>query len=255
MRQSARASARIGLWILASFLAGALVGMLLMAGFRGGTLFDRASQDATLLDKARSVDSARTIDRATTVDSAKPIESAKPADSAKIADVQSPQSAVPTASLSPPPDMDDAIDDLRDRDLLVPVRGVTREMLRDSFKEARDKIREHEAVDILAPRRTPVVAVEDGTIAKFFTSERGGITIYQFDPKQTYAYYYAHLDSYASGLSEGDRVTRGQTIGYVGTTGNAPENTPHLHFQIFVLTDQKQWWKGTAVNPYDVWKK
>jgi murein DD-endopeptidase MepM/ murein hydrolase activator NlpD len=207
------------------------------------------------------VDSARAVDRATAVDSPKPIESAKPIEStkpvegARLADPHSPQSPTPAASISPPPDVDDAIDDLRDRKLLVPVQGVTRDMLRDSFKEARDRIREHEAVDILAPRRTAVLAVEDGTIAKFFTSVRGGITIYQFDPSQTYAYYYAHLDSYAPRLSEGDRVTRGQTIGYVGTSGNAPENTPHLHFQIFVLTDQKQWWKGTAINPYDVWRK
>ena len=249
MRRSARSSARLGLWVLASFLAGALIGMLLMAGFLGGTLFDRAPREAALLDNAQSVDSARTIDRATTVDNAKPVESAR------IAGVQSPQLPPPAAAPARPPDVGDAIDELRDRDLLVPVQGVTRGMLRDSFKEARDKIREHEAVDILAPRRTPVLAVEDGTIAKFFTSVRGGITVYQFDPSQTYAYYYAHLDGYAPSLSEGDRVKRGQTIGYVGTTGNAPETTPHLHFQIFVLTDQKQWWKGTAVNPYDVWKK
>ncbi len=249
MTRAARASARFGLWMLASFLAGALAGMLLMVGFRGGTLFDRAASSGTRLDTATSVESARAIDRATSVGHAKPIERAA------IADIKSPQAAVPAAPATPPPDEDDAIDELRDRHLLIPVQGITREMLRDSFKEAREKIREHEAVDILAPRRTPVLAVEDGSIVKFFTSVRGGITLYQFDPSQTYAYYYAHLDSYASGLAEGDQVKRGQTIGYVGTTGNAPETTPHLHFQIFLLTEQKQWWKGTALNPYEVWKK
>ena len=127
-------------------------------------------------------------------------------------------------------------------------------MLRDSFAETRAKDREHEAIDILAPRRTPVLAVDAGTIVKFFTSVRGGLTIYQFDESQTYAYYYAHLDGSAPGLTEGAHVKRGDTIGYVGTSGNAPPNTPHLHFQIFVLTDQKQWWKGTPINPYDVWK-
>ena len=231
MKRSARSAARIGLWIVLSFFAGTLCGMLLMTGFRGSSVFDRPAPTAPLVEKAAAIASA-------------------PVDGAVA--TQPPASVRPRVS---PPDLDDAIDDLRDRKLLVPVQGITRDMLRDSFSEARDKIREHEAVDILAPRRTPVLAVEDGTIVKFFTSVRGGITIYQFDPSQTYAYYYAHLDGYAPGLAEGDRVTRGQAIGYVGTTGNAPENTPHLHFQIFVLTDQKEWWKGTAVNPYDVWKK
>jgi murein DD-endopeptidase MepM/ murein hydrolase activator NlpD len=149
----------------------------------------------------------------------------------------------------------DAVKDLRARDLLVPVDGVSRDDLRDSFEETRDRVREHEAVDILAPRGTAVRAVEDGTIVKFFTSVRGGLTIYQFDPSERYAYYYAHLDRYASGLAERDHVRRGQVIGYVGTTGNAPPNTPHLHFSIFLLTEARHWWQGTPVNPYDVWKK
>jgi murein DD-endopeptidase MepM/ murein hydrolase activator NlpD len=125
----------------------------------------------------------------------------------------------------------------------------------NSFEEARDRVREHEAIDILAPRGTPVLAVEAGTIEKFFTSVRGGLTIYQFDPTRTYCYYYAHLDRYRAGLKEGDRVERGQIIGYVGTSGNAPESTPHLHFAVLLLTDRKQWWDGTAINPYDVWQR
>ena len=105
---------------------------------------------------------------------------------------------------------------------------------------------------MLAPRNTPVLAVEDGTVAKLFLSKAGGLTIYQFDPTSTYAYYYAHLERYEAGLSEGDRVKRGQRIGFVGTSGNAPPNTPHLHFAIFVLTDKKRWWDGRAVDPYVV---
>jgi murein DD-endopeptidase MepM/ murein hydrolase activator NlpD len=163
--------------------------------------------------------------------------------------------AAPPAATDARPSLEDAIEELRDRDLKVPVQGVSQEMLRDSFDEARDRIREHEAIDILAPRRTPVLAVDDGTVVKFFTSVRGGLTIYQFDESQTFCYYYAHLEGYASGLSEGARVKRGETIGYVGTSGNAPENTPHLHFAIFLLTDKKQWWQGTAINPFEVWKK
>ena len=141
--------------------------------------------------------------------------------------------------------------ELTDRHLAFPVQGVSRDKLVDSFHDAREG-HEHEAVDILAPRNTPVVAVEDGTIAKLFLSKAGGNTIYQFDPSGEYCYYYAHLERYADGLKDGDRVSRGQVIGYVGTSGNAPKNTPHLHFAIFRLTPEKHWWEGTAIDPYDV---
>jgi len=148
---------------------------------------------------------------------------------------------------------DDPIADLQRRNLLIPVAGMTPRSLQNSFTDARERTREHEALDISAPRGTPVLAVEAGTIEKFFTSVRGGLTIYEFDPSRTYAYYYAHLDRYQSGLNEHDRVARGQVIGFVGTTGNAPKNAPHLHFAIFLLTEKKQWWHGTALNPFDVW--
>ena len=141
---------------------------------------------------------------------------------------------------------------LRDRQLALPVQGAKREDLRSMFDEQRGSSRRHEAIDMLAPRRTPVVAVEDGTIARLFLSEAGGITVYQFDPTTTYVYYYAHLDAYADGLKEGDRVKRGDLLGYVGTTGNAPKDTPHLHFAIFQMTDKKQWWQGTPIDPYKV---
>ena len=65
-------------------------------------------------------------------------------------------------------------------------------------------------------------------------------------------YYYAHLDGYASGVSEGKLVKRGEVIGYVGTTGNAPANSPHLHFAIAILPPTKEWWKGEAINPYPI---
>ena len=99
-----------------------------------------------------------------------------------------------------------------------------------------------------------MLAVDDGTIAKLFLSKPGGITIYQFDPTDTYAYYYAHLSRYAKGLEEHEAVERGQVIGYVGTTGNAPPETPHLHFAIFRLTEQKRWWEGTPIDPFDVFR-
>lgn len=141
--------------------------------------------------------------------------------------------------------------ELANRHLTFPVQGVSRDTLVDSFHQAREG-HEHEAVDILAPRNTPVVAVEDGTIAKLFLSKAGGNTIYQFDPSTEYCYYYAHLERYADGLKDGDHVSRGQVIGYVGTSGNAPKNTPHLHFAIFQLTPEKHWWEGTAIDPYSL---
>ena len=132
--------------------------------------------------------------------------------------------------------------------------GVDPDKLVRSYHDARNGGREHEALDILAPRGTPVVAVEDGTIAKLFNSKAGGITLYQFDPGKEYAYYYAHLDRYADGIKEGDRLRRGQVIGFVGTTGNAPKDTPHLHFAVFRLTADKHWWEGTPIDPYDILK-
>jgi murein DD-endopeptidase MepM/ murein hydrolase activator NlpD len=139
---------------------------------------------------------------------------------------------------------------LRSRHLLIPVAGVERGALASTFSDARGSGRVHEALDVLAPRGTPVVATEAGTIVKLFQSVRGGITIYQFDPTGSFCYYYAHLDAYAPGLSQGDLVERGDTIGYVGTTGNAPPQTPHLHFAIFRLGPERNWWEGTPIDPY-----
>jgi murein DD-endopeptidase MepM/ murein hydrolase activator NlpD len=148
----------------------------------------------------------------------------------------------------------DPLSVLRDRNLLVPVPGVERKTLRGSFSEKRGSSRMHEAIDILAPRHTPVRAVEDGRVARLFFSRDGGITVYQFDPSEQYVYYYAHLERYAANLREGDTVKRGQVIGYVGTSGNAPPGTPHLHFAIFKMTDAKRWWEGAPLDPYQVLK-
>lgn len=134
------------------------------------------------------------------------------------------------------------------RPLIVPVAGVAPSELADMFDEARGG-RRHEAIDILAPRGTKVFAVDDGTVAKLFTSKPGGLTVYQFDPQGRLAYYYAHLDRYAEGLQEGMTLRRGDLLGYVGTSGNAG-NTPHLHFAVFRLGPQRRWWEGDAVNPY-----
>ena len=137
-------------------------------------------------------------------------------------------------------------------DIAIPVASFTREQLVSNFGVPRGGGRTHGAIDILAPRGTPVVASVDGKIEKLFTSAGGGLTIYLFDEEQEWIYYYAHLDRYATGLEEGEKVERGRVIGYVGTTGNAPPNTPHLHFGIERLSATREWWKGTPIDPYPV---
>jgi len=137
--------------------------------------------------------------------------------------------------------------------LRVPIDGVEIESLKGGFLERRGS-RPHEAVDILSPRNTPILAVDNGTIAKLFDSKAGGHTIYQFDATGRLAYYYAHLEKYAEGLHDGQVVKQGDVLGYVGTSGNAPPNTPHLHFAVFELDDSGRWWKGKALDPYAVFK-
>ena len=133
--------------------------------------------------------------------------------------------------------------------LTVPVAGVTKQNLRNTYIEAREG-RPHEALDIAAPRGARVVAAGDGRIVKLFNSRAGGLTVYQFDPSARFAYYYAHLDRYAQGLAEGMMLKRGDAIGAVGSTGNARDDSPHLHFAIFRLGPDKQWWKGAPINPF-----
>ena len=138
--------------------------------------------------------------------------------------------------------------------LLFPVRGFENAPLRDTFAERRG-VRRHQALDIMAPRGTPVVAVDDGKVAKLLRNPIGGVTLYQFDRDESRVFYYAHLDSYAQGVSEGLAVRRGDILGFVGSTGNAPEHAPHLHFAIHELADgDKSWWRGTPVNPYPLLK-
>jgi murein DD-endopeptidase MepM/ murein hydrolase activator NlpD len=135
--------------------------------------------------------------------------------------------------------------------IVIPVVGARREDLRDMFRERRGS-REHQAIDIAAPRGTPVLAAIDGPVAKLFLSRPGGMTVYQYDPSKSFIYYYAHLDGYAPGLVEGQMLRRGDVIGYVGTSGNSPPNAPHLHFSIERVTEPGKWWKSEAVDPYPI---
>jgi murein DD-endopeptidase MepM/ murein hydrolase activator NlpD len=146
-----------------------------------------------------------------------------------------------------------AVAQLRAMHLRVPLDGFAPEKMNGSYYEKRGG-EMHEAVDMLAPRNTPIHAVSDGTIAKLFHSRFGGTTIYQFDPQQRFVFYYAHLEKYADGLKEKQSVHRGDIIGFVGTSGNAPPNTPHLHLSISELGKEKRWWVAAPVDPYEVFR-
>jgi peptidoglycan LD-endopeptidase LytH len=169
-----------------------------------------------------------------------------------------PESGGPPTSSWPhdgTPVLKDDYDDLMQQRLTLPIPGLRSADIQDTYDQGRANGKPHEATDILAPRGTPVVAIVDGTIQKLFTSVPGGLTIYEFDPQDVYCYYYAHLDHYAEGIREGMQVKRGTIIGYVGTTGNAPANTPHLHLAIFKLGPEKRWWHGEPINPYPILKR
>lgn len=134
--------------------------------------------------------------------------------------------------------------------LALPLPNLQPAQLVDTYEQARGSDRRHDAIDILAPAGTPVLAVTDGHVEKLFSSEQGGLTLYQFEPSGRYVYYYAHLQGYAPGVVEGKALKRGELIGYVGSTGNANPAAPHLHFAISVLGPERKWWKATPVNPY-----
>ena len=134
--------------------------------------------------------------------------------------------------------------------LLIPVAGVKPSDLRDTYNDARSEGRTHNAIDIIAPRGTPVVACADGRIVKLFNSEKGGITIYQLSADERMLYYYAHLERYADGLREQTYARRGELLGYVGDTGNAVPGNYHLHFEVSAVADPTRYWESVSLNPY-----
>jgi murein DD-endopeptidase MepM/ murein hydrolase activator NlpD len=175
---------------------------------------------------------------------------------ASIADRDRPAPAVrppplPRVAQAPAPRAPTPGELLAQRELAVPVQGVPRNRLQDTFTDSRSRGRQHKAIDIMAPWGTPVVAADDGRIAKISRNRGGGLSLYQVDGSGRFVFYYAHLAGYADGLQEGQPLKRGDLIGYVGTTGNAPESAPHLHFAVMILKGEKRWWGGEAVNPYD----
>ncbi|HEX2543576.1 MAG TPA: M23 family metallopeptidase [Ramlibacter sp.] len=155
-----------------------------------------------------------------------------------------PGKAVPVPAATPQETL------LASRRLAVPVEGVKASQLRDTFHDKRSRGRAHEAIDIMAPWGRPVLAADDGTIARITSNRGGGLTLYQLDASGKLVYYYAHLGGYADGLKEGQKVRRGEVIAYVGATGNAPATAPHLHFAVLLLSGEKKWWGGEALNPY-----
>jgi len=163
-------------------------------------------------------------------------------------DTSPPPTSFPATTSSPTPLVSPA-------GLIIPVAGVRADQLLDTFSAARSEGRVHDAIDIPAPRGTPVLAVANGRTLKLFQSERGGTTIYQLSSDEKFIYYYAHLDSYAAGLSEGQTVTQGETIAYVGDSGNAGAGNYHLHFSIAITSNPKRWWEGVNINPYPLLRK
>jgi len=169
----------------------------------------------------------------------------------------SPAFPVPTSPASPGP-TSPAIptpEGALPNNLIIPVAGVRPDQLRDTFSESRSEGRVHDAIDIAAPLGTPALAAADGTIIKLFHSERGGTTVYQMSSDQKFIYYYAHLDRYAEGLTEGRVAKQGETIAYVGDSGNAGAGNYHLHFSVALVSDPKRYWQGMNINPYPLLRR
>jgi len=160
-----------------------------------------------------------------------------------------PGPAVEVAPLPPAPDVRLSPPVMVDAThLAMPLPNVDPAKLTSTFNEAHSG-HPHEALDLMAPRGTPISAVAEGNVVKLFTSKAGGLTVYQFDNSRTLCFYYAHLDRYAPNLKEGMLLRTGDVLGYEGSTGNASPDAPHLHFAVFRLGPEKQWWKGTPIDP------
>ena len=170
------------------------------------------------------------------------------------APARTPTAAAPRESVSAPlalvwsTDADLAY--LRGRQLALPVAGLHIDQITDSFDEPRDGARRHHAIDLLAPRGTPVLAADDGHVLRVSWNNAGGNTVYTTDPESRLVYYYAHLDHYREALVAGMPLAKGDTIGFVGTTGTAPKDIPHLHFQIMRMPSDRKYWNGEAINPF-----
>ena len=137
---------------------------------------------------------------------------------------------------------------LASRGLMVPVAGVYPGEVPDRFGERRGR-RRHAALDIVAPRGTPVVSADDGVVVSVHRNRLGGRVVYAIYPHRRFVYYYAHLDAVRDGLRAGVALARGDVLGTVGTTGNAEGGAPHLHFQVTAYPADGRWWDGEPIDP------
>lgn len=160
-----------------------------------------------------------------------------------------------TPTPGPSPDSQLPVETL-DVDMVVPVQGIRPDQLRDTFSESRSEGRIHNALDIMAPAGTPVLAAADGEIIRLFESKPGGTTIYQRSVRDNHMIlYYAHLQRYVDGLVVGKFARKGEVIAYVGDTGNAGAGNYHLHFSISIVSDPKRFWEGQNINPYPLLRR
>jgi peptidoglycan LD-endopeptidase LytH len=219
----------------------------------------RARREANERPRTESAGSS-VIENPSPLPALSPFASASPSHSDSPASTQS-----PTVSISEAAPSAEANQSARDATfagsfvgtlkLIIPVVGARPEQLQDTFSDARSEGRVHDAIDIAAAAGTPVVAAADGEIIKLFQSERGGTTIYQLSTDKKLVFYYAHLQRYADGLTEGKFVRQGELIAFVGDTGNAGAGNYHLHFSISVIAEPKRYWEGTNINPYPLLRK
>ncbi|HZK78639.1 MAG TPA: M23 family metallopeptidase [Gemmatimonadaceae bacterium] len=209
----------------------------------------RAGDASLVIDTATHKDSTRQF--GDSVVAANPVASSGSTAAAPPAGLGLPGGTGPAY----PPIVPADLDALKREALIVPVAGVAVKDLRDSFDDARgDGTRKHEALDIMAARNTPVLSAVSGVLLKYHNSVAGGLTIYVSDPSNRYVLMYGHLDSYKPGLREGEALKKGDIIGFVGSTGDASPNAPHLHFAIMRNDNVKEWWKGTPLNPFLVYR-
>jgi uncharacterized membrane protein len=162
---------------------------------------------------------------------------------------------LPVAKPAPTPPIAASVTDVEilTAEIAMPLAGIDPAKLHDSFNDLRGGgVRRHEALDIMAPRRTPIVSAASGKVLKLFTSKAGGLMVYAADSAERFILMYAHLDAYAEGLKGDQPLQRGQLIGYVGSTGNAAPNAPHLHFALARTDNVVDWWKGTPVDPLPI---
>jgi peptidoglycan LD-endopeptidase LytH len=223
-----------------------------------GVTLTRRGDTATVIDTTKIVSSANNSDSGPFVPSnGSGFQTSSPVASSGQSTATAPAGALPVGSggSSYPAVTSADLSVLRAQNPMIPVSGVTADKLVDSFDDMRaGGGHRHEALDIVAARGTPVMSAAAGTILKLHNSVAGGLSIYVADTTQRFIMLYAHLDSYRPGIAAGMQVKKGELLGYVGFTGNASPAAPHLHFAVARSDNLKEWWKGTPLNPFLIWR-